>query len=78
MVTKRSGINSSKFVIILILLSLTTIIGCDGDDWSFDLFGGDSVNGDDNNNNSNGNGDDDNSIGLFVVSVPEDLSLIHI
>lgn len=73
MVTKRSGINSSKFVIILILLSLTTIIGCDGDDWSFDLFGGDSVNGDDNNNNnSNGNGDDDNSIGLFVVSVPED------
>ena len=47
--TKHSDIISSKLIIILILFSLTTIFGCDGDDWGFDLFGGDSVNEDDDN-----------------------------
>ena len=70
--TKHSDNISSKLIIILILFSLTTILGCDGDDWSFDLFGGDSVNDDDNNGNNNGNGNDDNRRGLFVVSIPED------
>ena len=68
--TKHSDIISSKLFIILILFSLTTIFGCDGDDWSFDLFGGDSAN--DDNGNNNGNGDDDNRIELFVVSIPVD------
>ena len=76
--TKHSEIIFSKVIIILILFSLTTFFGCDGDDWSFDLFGGDSANGDDdnnnnnNNNNNNGNGGDDKGIGLFVVAIPED------
>jgi hypothetical protein len=64
-VTKRSKINSSILIIILILFSLTTIIGCDGDDWGFDLFGGDPVNGDDDNgngNNGNGNNGDGDSV----------------
>jgi len=52
---------------------LTTVIGCNGNDWGFDLFGGDSVNEEeDNNNNNGGNGGDDNRLGLFVVSIPED------
>jgi Tol biopolymer transport system component len=70
--TKHSDIISFKQIIILILISLSMIFGCNGDDWSFDLFGGDSVNGDDGNGNNNGNGDDDNGIGLFVLSIPED------
>ena len=53
--TKRSDTISYQLIIIIILFSLTTIFGC-GDNWSFDLFGGDSVNGDDGNDN---NGDDD-------------------
>ena len=74
--TRCFEINSSKLILILILIlfNLTAIIGCNGDDWSFDLFGGDSVNGDNGNGNSgnSGNGGDDNGIGLFVVSIPED------
>ena len=71
MATKRSEINSSKLIIILILFSLTTIFGCNGDDWSFDLFGGDSANGDDPNNPDDPT-PGDNKRGLFVVSIPED------
>ena len=78
--TKRSKINSSILIIILILFSLTTIIGCDGDDWGFDLFGGDPVNGDDPANPDDPTNPDDppdpppddNRLGLFVVSMPED------
>lgn len=72
--TRCFEINSSNLILILILFNLTAIIGCNGDDWSFDLFGGDSVNGDNGNGNSgnSGNGGDNNGIGLFVVSIPED------
>ena len=74
MVTKHSIINSSTLIIILILFSLTTLIGCNGDDWSFNLFGGDSVNGDDPTNPDDPPDPppDDNRLGLFVVSMPED------
>ncbi len=60
--TKNSDIIFSKIVFILIFISLTTIFGCDGDNWDFDLFGGDTTNGnggDGNGNNgigNNGNG----------------------
>ena len=71
--TKYFDTISSRLIVILILISLSMIFGCDGDDWSFDLFGGDSANDDNgNNNNNNGNDDDDNRIELFVVSIPVD------
>jgi hypothetical protein len=70
--TTHSDIISSKLIIILILFSLTTIFGCDGDDWSFNLFGGDSVNGDDptNPDDPGGPSSNGNRLGLFVVSIP--------
>ena len=60
-------------VIILVLISLIAIFGCK---WgSFDLFGGDPINGDNGDNGDSGdNGDggdggDGNGIALFVVPV---------
>jgi hypothetical protein len=72
--TTHSDIISSKLIVILIIISLTAIFGCDGDDWSFDLFGGDSANGDDPTNPDDppGPSSGDNKLGLFVVSIPED------
>ena len=52
--TKSSDIISSKIVIILIFISSTTIFGCKWGSWSFDLFGGDSINGDSDNDNGDG------------------------
>jgi len=63
---------SLNIVIILILFSLTTIFGCKWGSWSFDLFGGDPINGDDGDSGDNGDGGDGgdgNGIALFVVPV---------
>jgi hypothetical protein len=53
---------SRDIVIILILFSLTTILGCKGDSWDFDLFGGDPTNqdGEDSGGRDDGNGDGNN------------------
>ncbi len=51
---------SRNIVIILILFSLTTIFGCKWGSWSFDLFGGDPINGDDDDSGDNGDGGDGN------------------
>ncbi len=57
-----------KIAILLIVFSLTTISGCKWGSWSFDLFGGDPVNEDDDNSNGgdNNNGDD-NDISVEIL-----------
>ena len=58
--TKSADLISAKIVIILIVFSLATIFGCKGDNWGFDLFGGDPINedGDDSGGGDDNNGDD--------------------
>jgi len=67
--TKSSDIFSATVVLILILFSLTTIFGCKGDSWGFDLFGGDPTNQD---GDDSGGGDHNNGGGIsakFPLSV---------
>jgi Tol biopolymer transport system component len=58
-----------NIVMVLIIISLTTIFGCKWGSWSFDLFGGDPINGDDGDSSENGDFPAGNGIELFVVPV---------
>ena len=58
-----------NIVIVLIIISLTTIFGCKWGSWSFDLFGGDPINGDDGDSSENGDFPVGSGIELFVVPV---------
>ncbi len=61
---------STRIIIILFLFSLTTIYGCDGDDWGFDLFGT-TPDGDGKPANLSGSlAEDDDGDVLFFEWVP--------
>ena len=63
---------SRGIVIIFIFISLTAIFGCKGDNWGFDLFGGDPINedSDDSDGGDDNNGDGNNGNGICANFPP--------
>ena len=57
-------------VILLILISLSVIFGCNSDNWGFDLFGGDPTNEEDDSDNGDGGNGSNGGNGISVDFPP--------